>query len=96
MKFIGCEQNSFCIIRCYPLFIIWPLGQSISFVNFAGFGDNFVVKSREKEGPPGLATRERLFGSKIPEVGVVREDLSQVEIALKVMTKVAEHVDYGQ
>jgi len=40
--------------------------------------------------------RERLFGSKILEVGVVQEDLSQVEIALKLMTEVAEHVNNGK
>jgi len=39
---------------------------------------------------------ERLFGSKIPEVGMIREDLSQVKIALKVVTKVAECMDYSQ
>src|SRR5712691_5340861 len=44
----------------------------------------------------GLATRERLFGGKIPEVGMIREDLSQVEIPLKVMTEVAERVNDGQ
>ena len=41
-----------------------------------------------------MVMRERLFGSKIPKVGMIREDLSQVEIALKVMTKVAERMDY--
>ena len=43
----------------------------------------------------GLAARERLFGSEILEVGVIREDLSQVEIALKVMAEVTEHMDDG-
>jgi len=44
----------------------------------------------------GLATCERLFGSKILEVGMIREDLSLLEITLKVMTKVSEYMDYGQ
>src|SRR6266581_4483267 len=95
-KFIWCKQNSFRIVECYPLFIVWLPGQSISFVNFAGFWDNFVIKSGQEKGPSGLATCERLFGSKIPEVGMIREDLSQVEIALKVMMEVVECVNDGQ
>jgi len=43
----------------------------------------------------GLAACERLFGSKILKVGMVRKYLSQVDIALKVMTEVAEHMDDG-
>jgi len=96
----ACMRNlsgvSKILSTCYPLFIVWPLGQSISFVNFARFWDNFVVKSGQEEGPIGLAMCERLFGSKVPEIGVIREDLSQVEISLKVMAKVTKHVDDSQ
>jgi len=82
MKFIWHEQNSFCIVECYPLFIIWPLGQSISFVNFAWFWNDFVVKSGQEEGPTGLVTCEGLFCGKVVEIGVIGEDFCQVHITL--------------
>jgi len=40
-----------------------------------------------------LSVCERLFGSKIPEVGMIGEDLCQVGVALKVMAEVTECMD---
>jgi len=44
----------------------------------------------------GLAACERLFGSKILEIGMIQEDLSKVEIALKIVVKMVESVDDSQ
>jgi len=50
-EFIFCKQDLISIFRCYPLFIISMPGQSIGFIEFAGFRDDDKVICGQEQGP---------------------------------------------
>jgi len=87
-EFIFCKQDLIGIFRCYPLFIIWTPGQSIGFIEFAGFRDDNKVICGKEQGPSRLSTCERLFHGKILQIRVVRKDLSTMFIALEIVAEV--------
>src|SRR6267378_6105448 len=93
MKFVWCEQDPICIIRCYPLFIIWPPGQSISLVDLARLRDNLVGKCRQEERPAGLTMSQGLLRGKVAEVGMVGKNFGHVRAPLEVVTEVTQGKD---
>ena len=61
----------FSIFRCYPLFIIWTPGQSISLVIFARLRDDNIVESGQEQRPSSLMSCEGLLSGKILEVCMI-------------------------
>ena len=88
LKFIWHKQDLFVIFRCYPLFIIWMPGQSVSFICGAWFWDDDVVIFCQKKGPSGLMSCQGLLCGKITEVCMVWKDLHVMFIALQVVAEV--------
>ena len=82
--------------RKYPLFMVWPSGQSIGLVKGAGFVDNVEVKLGKKEGPASLAMGKFLFGSKVGKIVMIRPNFERNWMSFKEMLVCFEGTDDGQ
>jgi len=67
----------FIILR-HPPFKVWPVGQSICFIEDTRSMQDGEVILQEKEGPTGLLMRVFLFGAKVGEVVMISPHLEGI------------------
>ena len=67
--------------------MIWPPGQSVSFVKSSWFVDDREIELEEEEGPASLTVREFLFCVKVRKVVVVCPDFEELGVSFKIVVE---------
>jgi len=87
------EKDVGFVVKLYPPFIVWPLGQRIGGIGFTRSMRKFEMVFLEKLFPPGLLTREVLEFAEIGKVLVIGKDFKWVGSTKEIMSPFSESED---
>jgi len=87
------EEDAGFVRRRHPLFMVWTPGQSIGFVESAGFVHDGEVKTGKEQRPSGLTTGKFLLCHKIGKVVMVGPDFEGIGVSFEVVAKSLEGAD---